>query len=77
MNVYLHAVIAISPIFIAYWVGRTWGRQAFVENMLSDFISKLSKDGFIRTTKDKNGEVELVPISEIVAKSLRDAYNYV
>ena len=77
MNVYLHAVIAISPIFIAYWVGRTWGRQAFVENMLSNFISKLSKDGFIRTTKDKNGEVELVPISEIVAKSLRDAYNYV
>ena len=77
MNVYLHAVIAILPIFIAYWVGRTWGRQAFVENMLSDFISKLSKDGFIRTTKDKNGELELVPISEIVAKSLRDAYNYV
>ena len=77
MNVYLHAVIAISPIFIAYWVGRTWGREAFVENMLSDFISKLSKDGFIRTTKAKNGELELVPISEIVAKSLRDAYNYV
>jgi len=77
MNVYLHAVIAILPIFIAYWVGRTWGRQAFVENMLSDFISKLSKDGFIRTTKAKNGELELVPISEIVAKSLRDAYNYV
>ena len=77
MNVYLHAIIAILPIFIAYWVGRTWGRQAFVENMLSDFISKLSKDGFIRTTKAKNGELELVPISEIVAKSLRDAYNYV
>jgi len=77
MNVYLHAVIAILPIFIAYWVGRTWGREAFVENMLSNFISKLSKDGFIRTTKDKNGELELVPISEIVAKSLRDAYNYV
>ena len=77
MNVYLHAVIAILPIFIAYWVGRTWGRQAFVENMLSNFISKLSKDGFIRTTKAKNGELELVPISEIVAKSLRDAYNYV
>jgi len=77
MNVYLHAVIAILPIFIAYWVGRTWGRQAFVEKMLSNFISKLSKDGFIRTTKDKNGELELVPISEIVAKSLRDAYNYV
>jgi len=77
MNVYLHAAIAILPIFIAYWVGHTWARQAFVENMLSDFISKLSNDGFIRTKKDKDGELELVPISEIVAKSLRDAYNYV
>ena len=77
MNVYLHAIIAILPIFIAYWVGHSWGRRAFVENMLSDFLSKLSKDGFIRTTKAKNGELELVPISEIVAKSLRDAYNYV
>ena len=77
MNVYLHAIIAILPIFIAYWVGHTWGRQAFVENMLSDFISKLNEDGFIRTTKDKNGELKLVPISEIIAKSLSDAYNYV
>ena len=77
MNVYLHAVIAILPIFIAYWVGHSWGRRAFVENMLSDFLSKLSNDGFIRTEKDEDGELELVPISEIVAKSLRDAYNYV
>ena len=53
MNVYLHAVLAILPIFIAYWVGHTWGRRAFVENILSNFISKLSEDGFIRTTKDK------------------------
>ena len=77
MNVYLHAVIAILPIFIAYWVGHSWRRRVFVENMLSDFLSKLSNDGFIRTVKDKDGELELVPISEIVAKSLRDAYNYV
>ena len=112
MNVYLHAIIAILPIFIAYWVGRTWGRQAFVENMLTNsdqFVewdsnefmysmtadnidggivsfkathpkwsfAKLNKDGFIRTVEDKNGELEFVPISEIVAKSLRDAYNYV
>tara|TARA_Y100001951_G_C11086539_1_gene154318 strand:+ start:88 stop:321 length:234 start_codon:yes stop_codon:yes gene_type:complete len=77
MNAYLHTVLAILPIFIAYWAGHTWGRQAFVENMLSDFLSKLSNDGFIRTEKDKDGELELVPISEIVAKSLRDANNHV
>jgi len=77
MNVYLHAVLAILPIFIAYWVGHTWARRTFVENILSDFISKLSEDGFIRTTKNENGKLEFVPISDVVAKSLRDAYNHV
>ena len=76
MDVYLHTIIAFLPILAAYWVGHSWGRRAFVENMLSDFLSKLSNDGFIRTKKDEDGELELVPISEIVAKSLRDAYNY-
>ena len=77
MNVYLHAIIAILPIFIAYWAGRTWGREAFVENIVNNLISKLDKDGFITTATDKDGDIELVPISEVVAKSLREAKNYV
>ncbi len=77
MNVYIHSIIAILPIFIAYWIGHSWGRQAFVENMLSAFVSKLSNDGFIRTQKDEDGELEFVPISDVVAKSLQDAYNHV
>ena len=40
-------------------------------------MTKLDDEGFIRTVKDKDGELELVPISEVVAKSLREAKNYV
>ena len=77
MNVYLHTIIATLPICFAYLVGRYWGRGAFVESIVNSLISKLDKDGFISTTLDKDGEVELVPISEVIAKSLREAKNYV
>ena len=77
MNVYLHTIIATLPICFAYLVGRYWGREAFVENIVNNLISKLDKDGFITTATDKDGDIELVPISEVVAKSLREAKNYV
>ena len=77
MNAYLHAIIAILPILIAYWIGTGRGREAFVENIVSSLMSILDDGGFIRTKTDEDGELELVPISEVVAKSLREAKNYV
>ena len=77
MDVYLHTIIATLPICFAYLVGRYWGRGAFVENIVNNLISKLDKEGFVRTKTDEDGELELVPISDVVAKSLRDAYNHV
>jgi hypothetical protein len=32
-------------------------------------LDRLEKDGFVRTITDKDGEKELVPISEIIKKS--------
>jgi hypothetical protein len=77
MNAYLHLIIAVLSIYIAYWLGQHHGREAFVENIVRKLLSKLDNEGFIRTTTDKDGELELVPISEVVAKSLREAKNYV
>ena len=77
MNAYLHSIIAVLSIYIAYWLGQHHGREAFVENIVSCLMTKLADEGFIRTVTDKDGELELVPISEIVAKSLREAKNYV
>jgi hypothetical protein len=77
MNVYLHTIVAVLPMIAAYLAGKHWGRESFVEDIVGNLISKLVDDGFIRTVKDKDGELELVPISEVVAKSLRDAYKHV
>ena len=77
MNVYLHTIVAVLPMIAAYLAGKHWGRESFVEDLIGSILSKLNDDGFIRTTTDKDGEVELIPISEVVAKSLREAKNYV
>ena len=77
MDVYLHTIIAFLPILAAYWAGRYWLQETLVEDVVGQLISKLDNEGFIRTEEDKNGEIELVPISEIVAKTLRDAYKRV
>ena len=76
MNAYIHAIIAVLPILIAYWIGTGRGREAFVENIASNLMIKLANEGFISTITDKDGELELVPISEVVAQSLREAKNY-
>ena len=77
MNVYLHTIIAVLPMIAVYLAGKHWGRESFVEDVVGSLISKLDKDGFIRTETDEDGEVELIPISEVVAKSLREAKTYV
>ena len=43
------------------------------EPIISKMLDKLESDGFIYTTTDKDGEKELIPISEVIAKTLRDA----
>jgi len=77
MNVYLHTIVAVLPMIAAYLAGKHWGRESFVEDVIGSILEKLDKDGFIRTETDKDGEIELIRISEVVAKSLREAKNYV
>ena len=43
------------------------------EPIISKMLEKLETDGFIYTTIDKDGDKELIPISEIMAKTLRDS----
>ena len=73
MDPFLRTVIAGGSVALAFHVGM-WiaGKQAF-ENAIVSCLDKLERDGFIATKKDKDGEKDLIPISTIVAKAMRDA----
>ena len=47
----------------------------FFDEIASKMLEKLEHDGYIAVKKDKDGEKDLIPISEIIAKATRDAFN--
>jgi len=80
MDPFTHTLIAAGSLFGAYFAGRIlYKRDLCRENgdldqMIAGILDKLERDGFLAVEKDKEGDKELVPISEIVAKALREAY---
>ena len=77
INEYTHTILAIGSMYGAYMLGKYFESKSIIEKLHEEAVSHLlkilEKEGFIETTIDKDGEVELVPISEIMAKAIRDA----
>ena len=75
MNAYTHTIIAFASIFAAYFAGMYWGRKDLIDKVVEAFIIKLENEGFIRTTTDKDGDKELIPVSIVVAEALKEKSN--
>ena len=73
MDPILHTVIALGCMAGCYYAGHFFGTKNMFEPLVSKMLDKLEADGYIYTTTDKDGDKELIPISEVIAESLRDA----
>ena len=76
MDPIIHTLIAVGSLFIAYYLGRFLYKKEGkdVEDIISAIIDKLERDGFVAVEKDEaSGEKELITISEVVAKSIKEA----
>ena len=73
MDPILHTVIAIGCMVGSYYVGHFLAKKNNFEPIVSGLLDKLESDGFIHTKLDKDGDKELIPISEILAKTLRES----
>ena len=76
MDPITHTLIAVGSLFGAYYLGRFLykkeGRD--IDDIVSALLDKLERDGFIVVKEDKDsGEKELIPISEIIVKTLKEA----
>ena len=56
-----------------YYAGHFLAKKESFEPIVVGLLDKLEADGYIYTTTDKDGEKELIPISEVIAKTLRDS----
>ena len=68
MDVYLHTFIAEGCIAVAFYAGRFLAKKSVLDEIVTSMLSKLEEEGFIHTKKDKDGDKELVPISELIEK---------
>jgi len=73
MDPILHTAIALGCMAGCYYAGYFLATRNMFEPLISKMLDKLEADGFIYTKTDKDGEKELIPISEVIAKSVREA----
>ena len=75
MDPITHTLIAVGSLFCAYYLGRfSYKKEGKdIDDIISVLLEKLERDGFVAVEKDKDGEKELIPISEVVAKSIKEA----
>ena len=66
MDMLLHTLLATGCIAAAFYAGRYFTAQSLSEEMVSFTMEKLEEGGFIKTTIDADGDVELIPIAEII-----------
>jgi hypothetical protein len=72
MDVYLHTFLAMSAIGVAYYAGNYFAKPA-VEDIVGAMLDTLEKEGFVETSLDKDGDKELVPISELIANAVKES----
>lgn len=76
MDVFTHTILAVGSLvcffFVGHYLGEKKGTEGMAENMVDATIDMLEKDGLIRI-ETKDGEKEIVPISEIISDTLRNA----
>ena len=76
MDPYIHTLIAAGCMIGSYYVGHFLAKKNSFEPIVSGLLDKLESDGFIHTRRDKDGDKELIPISEIMAKTLRESVKF-
>ena len=72
MDVYLHTTLAMGAIGVAYYAGHFFTKSS-VENIVGSMLDTLEEEGFVETALDKDGDKELVPISELIADAVKES----
>ena len=66
MDSLIHTLLATGCIAVAFYAGRYFTNHSLSEDMVNIVMKNLEKGGYIKTAVDSDGEIELIPISEII-----------
>ena len=57
--------ITMIVTMFAFYIVQYLGRNDKVEVLVDSMLTRLEKDGYIKTKKNEKGEVELIPIKDL------------
>ena len=57
--------ITMIVTMFAFYLGEYLGKNNSVEVIIDSMLTRLEKDGYIKTKKNEKGEVELIPIKDL------------
>ena len=76
MDPITHTLLAVGSLLVFFFVGECLGRKKGTDDTLEATVAltieTLERDGFLKTEIDSDGEVELVPISELITDAVKD-----
>ena len=72
MDPILHTAIALGCMAGCFYAGHFLATRNMFEPLISKMLDKLEADGYIYTKTDEDGDKELIRISEIIAKTIRE-----
>ena len=77
MDQITHTLLAVGSLLVFFFVGEWIGGKKKTDDVLEKTVAltieTLERDGFIMTEIDKDGDVELIPISELITDAVKDA----
>ena len=76
MDPVTHTLIATGCMLGAFFLGKMMTVKSVSTYLITSMLDKLELDGYIITEIDKDGEKELVPVSEVIANAVREAKSY-
>ena len=76
MDPVTHTFIAMGCMLGAFFLGKTVTEKSVSSTIITSMLDRLELDGYIITETDKDGEKELIPVSEVIANAVREAKSY-
>ena len=76
MDPVTHTLIATGCMLGAFFLGKMMTVKSVSTYLITSMLDKLELDGYIVTETDKDGEKELVPVSEVIAIAVKEAKSY-
>ena len=71
MDTLTHTLVAVGSLSASYYLGAYLKSKTIFDDITHSMFDKLERDGFIATKLDKDGDKELILISEVIAKALK------